>query len=85
MNMLYIYTSQGESNEPWVGSMGKVNEGDVKQKLVYLVVVDGGWGRGGAATPMVWYYLRTSSVSGRITRYYLLNRVYYEVLIIANY
>lgn len=47
MNMLYIYTSQGESNEPWVGSMGKVNEGDVKQKLVYLVVVDGGWGGGG--------------------------------------
>lgn len=79
-----VYTSQGESNEPWVGSMGKVNEGDVKQKLVYLVVVDGGWGRG-AATPMVWYYLRTSSVSVRITRYYLLNRVYYEVLIIANY
>lgn len=46
MNMLYIYTSQGESNEPWVGSMGKVNEGDVKQKLVYLVVVDGGGGGG---------------------------------------
>lgn len=27
-----------------MGSRGKVNEGDVKQKLVYLVVVDGGWG-----------------------------------------
>lgn len=46
-----VYTSQGESNEPWVGSMGKVNEGDVKQKLVYLVVVDGGWGRGGGGYP----------------------------------
>lgn len=53
MNMLYIYTSQGESNEPWVGSMGKVKEGDVKQKLVYLVVVDGGWGGGGRLSR--WY------------------------------
>lgn len=40
------YVRHKESNEPWVGSRGKVKEVDVRQKLVYLIEVYEGWGRG---------------------------------------
>lgn len=41
------YVRHKESNEPWVGSRGKVKEVDVRQKLVYLIEVYEGWGEGG--------------------------------------
>lgn len=42
------YVRHKESNEPWVGSRGKVKEVDVRQKLVYLIEVYEGWGGGGS-------------------------------------
>lgn len=41
------YVRHKESNEPWVGSRGKVKEVDVRQMLVYLIEVYEGWGEGG--------------------------------------
>lgn len=81
------YVRHKESNEPWVGSRGKVKEVDVRQKLVYLIEVYEGWGRGRGGTPKVKEYLRTVSLSVRRTRYYFLYRIYYDVLItgIADY
>lgn len=49
INMWYV--RHKESNEPWVGSRGKVKEVDVRQMLVYLIEVYEGWGEGG--TPKV--------------------------------
>lgn len=41
-----VSTSQRKSNEPCVGSRGKVKEVNVSQKLVYLIEVHEGWGGG---------------------------------------